>query len=45
MDKVHPLALSMVIQSLDVKKDSFCQLEDEEKLFVLRYYILVLLEF
>ena len=33
MDKVHPLSSPMVVQSLDVKKDSFHPYEKNEELF------------
>ena len=31
MDKAHPLSTSMVIQSLDIKKDSYCPIAENEK--------------
>jgi hypothetical protein len=41
MEKAHHLSTSMVVQSLDVKKDHFHPHEDDKKSLVLKYHILV----
>ena len=33
MDKAYPLSMSMIVRSLDIKKDSFCPKEDDEVVF------------
>ena len=44
MDKAHPLSSTMVVRSLDVKKDSFRPYEKMMKNYlVVKYHILVLL--
>jgi len=32
MEKAHPLSTSMIVRSLDVKKDHFCPREDDDEI-------------
>ncbi|CAA2963183.1 COMPASS-like H3K4 histone methylase component WDR5B, partial [Olea europaea subsp. europaea] len=41
MDNVHPLASSMVVRSLDVKKINFVNLKMDKRFFALKYHISV----
>jgi hypothetical protein len=44
MDNAHPLSTSMIVRSLDAKKDSFQSLEENKKFLFQKYHILVLSE-
>jgi len=45
MDNAHPLSTSMIVRSLDAKKDSFQSLEENKKFLFQKYHILVLSEY